>query len=76
MNPLLNLKIAGTKLQFGIDKCKSMLICKKKPEHVLNSHLLVDNWKVKHKDNEITGESDLIETFEGLVTIDKTANQK
>ena len=33
----------------------------------------MDNWKVKHKDNEITGESDLIETFEGLVTIDKTA---
>ena len=75
MNALLNVKTANKRLQFGIDKCKSMLVCKK-PENVLNSHLLVDNWKVKHKDNEITGESDLIETFEGLVTIDKTANQK
>jgi hypothetical protein len=63
MNALLNVKISETRLQFGIDKCKSMLICQK-PENVLKSHLLVDIWKVKHKDDEITGESDLIETFE------------
>jgi hypothetical protein len=63
MNDLLNVKTANKRLQFGIDKGKSMLVCKKKPEHVLNSHLLVDNWKVKHKDNEITGESDLIRSI-------------
>ena len=69
MNALLNVKTANKRLQFGIDKCKSMLVCKK-PENVLNSHLLVDSWKVKHTDNEITGESDLIETYEGLAILD------
>ena len=52
-----------------------MLICKK-PENVLNSQLTVDDWKVEHKDNDLTGESDLVETFQGQVPIGKTDNQK
>ena len=35
------------------------------PENVLNSQLTVDDWKVEQKDNDLTGESDLVETFQG-----------
>jgi hypothetical protein len=52
-----------------------MLVCKKK-ENVLNSPLTVDNWEVGHVDNSVTGDSDLVETFKGLVNIGKTDNQK
>ena len=52
-----------------------MLVCKKS-ETVQNRQLTVDDWKVEHKDNDITGESDLVETFQGQVPIGKTDNQK
>ena len=75
MNAVLNIRTAEKRLQFGPSKCKSMLVCKKK-ENVLNSPLTVDNWEVGHVDNSVTGDSDLVETFKGLVKISKTENQK
>ena len=42
MNAFLNVKTAEKQLQFGVTKCKSMLICKD-PTKVLNSNLMVDN---------------------------------
>ena len=62
-------------LQFGPTKCKSMLVGKNS-ESILNSHLQVDNWKVEHVDNPETKESDLVETYEGLVSIGKTEKHK
>ena len=67
MNAILNIKTAEKRLQFGETKCKSMLICKN-PESVLNSPLQVDKWKIEHQDNLLTGESDLVETYKGLVS--------
>ena len=52
------------------------MLVSKKPENVLNSQLSVDNWEVDHVKNISTGESDLVETFKGLMSIDKTDNQK
>ena len=75
LNAVLNARTADTQLQFGVTKCKTMLVSKK-PENVMNSQLSVDNWKVDHVKNISTGESDLVETFKGLVSIDKTDNQK
>ena len=75
MNAILNIKTAEKRLQFGETKCKSMLICKN-PESVLNSPLQVDKWKIEHQDNLLTGESDLVETYEGLVSIGKTEKYK
>ena len=75
MNAFFNVKTAEKGLQFGPSKCKSMLI-DKKTENVLNSQLLVDNWKVKVEDNPITGMTDFIESYEGLIPIDKTEATK
>ena len=75
LNAVLNARTADKQLQFGPTKCKTMLVSKK-PEHVLNSQLTVDNWEVEYEKNTSTGESELVETFRGLVSIDKTDNKK
>jgi hypothetical protein len=64
MNAAINVKTAEKRLQFGLKKCKSMLISKDIVA-VPNNDLMVDNWKVKHVENTSTGGSDLVETFEG-----------
>ena len=74
MNALINVKTADKGLQFGIKKCKSMLVGKN--ENVLNSHLTVDNWKVTYEDIPEVGRDVLLDSFEGLISIDKTDEQK
>ena len=75
MNAIINSKTAEKRLQFGVSKCKSMLISKK-PSIVLNSQLAVDSWKTEHIENLKTGETDLVEKYEGKIKIDKTESQK
>ena len=75
MNAFLNIKTAEKRLKFGEKKCKSMLVGKKL-ENVVDSNLLVDSWKVEHRDNIETGETDLIETFSGQIEIGKCKEQK
>ena len=71
LNALLNVKTAEKRLQFGVSKCKSMLVSKNR-DAVINIHLTVDKWSVKHVKNQTTGESDLIERYEGRINIEKT----
>ena len=52
------------------------MLVSKNSESILNSHLQVDNWKVEHEDNPETNESDLVETYEGMVSIGKTEKHK
>ena len=75
LNAVLNVKTAEKQLQFGVKKCKSMLIGKNK-ENAIYNPLTVDKWKVQHIENPMTRNSDLIETFEGRVEIEKTDKQK
>ena len=75
MNALINIKTAEKRLQFGVKKCKSMLVCKDS-ENVLNSHLKIDKWSVTHEDDPDTGGSVLQETYTGMIDIEKTVNQK
>ena len=75
LNALLNVKTAEKQLQFGIRKCKSMLVGKNK-ENAINNHLTVDSWKVQYIENKETGNIDLHETYEGRVNIEKTDQQK
>ena len=75
LNALLNVKTAEKRLQFGVSKCKSMLVSKNR-DAVINSHLTVDKWMVEHVQNQTTGESDLIERYEGRINIEKTDKQK
>ena len=75
MNAFLNIKTAEKYLQFGVEKCKSMLIGKQS-ENCINSELMVDKWSVCHKENKRTGEAELVEEFFGLTPISKTEEQK
>jgi hypothetical protein len=74
LNAFINLKTAEKTLQFGVSKCKSMLICKDGVSDV-NNDLFVDNWEISYKENPNTGETDLVENFSGLIKIEKTRNK-
>ena len=75
MNEIINLKTAEKRLQFGVSKCKSMMISKK-PDKVHNNQLSVDNWNMKHVENKNTGELELVEEYEGRILIEETEKQK
>ena len=75
MNSVVNVKTAEKLLQFGVSKCKSMLIGKKNNDF-LDVELLVDKWEVKYEDDKNTGKEKLVETFHGLTPIGKTNEQK
>ena len=62
-------------MQFGIKKCKSMLIGKNL-ENVLDSNLSVDSWTVEHRENKETGDTDLVETYSGQIEMGKCKEQK
>ena len=59
LNTYINLKTADKKLQFGLDKCKVMLVGKK-IENFQKNKLFVDCWDLKYDEEE-----NLIENFEG-----------
>ena len=66
MNCFINVKTAEKGLQFGVKKCTTMLVGKN-IEHVINSDLYVDKWTVEHRDNFVSGDTDLVETYTGQV---------
>ena len=75
MNALINEKTASKGLQFGVKKCKYMVVGKD-AENALVRDLTVDKWNVSHHDDPETGEDILVESFEGQVPIQKTSQQK
>ena len=52
------------------------MIVSKKPNTVLNSHLLVDNWNIKYIKNKNTSELELVEEYDGRIQIEQTDKQK
>ena len=75
LNTFLNIKTAEKTLQFGATKCKFLLIGKN-VKNILNSDLVVDNWDVEYVDNLDTGDYDLVETYEGQVSIEQTEQHR
>ena len=75
MNAFINIKTAEKGLQFGTKKCKTMLVGKN-TKNVLNNNLSVDTWSVVHKENCDTGDTDLIEEYEGQEEISSCTEQK
>ena len=67
-------KLPKKRLQFGVSKCKSMLIGTE--EDLVYNNLLVDKWNIEHKVDEDTNEENLEEKYEGKVEIEKTEKQK
>ena len=74
LNTLINLKTAEKSLQFGVNKCKSMLISKN-DQHVINSDTMIDKWEVTYEESPDTGELNLVEKFSDLTRVEKTDNQ-
>jgi hypothetical protein len=74
MNALINAKSADKGLQFGVKKCKSMLIGKH-VENVLNSNLTDDNWSSTNRDIPELGTDELVDSYESLISIDKADQQ-
>jgi hypothetical protein len=58
-------------LQFGIKKCKSMIVCKDKTS-VFDCDLMVDNWKPKYEENADTGVLNLKEKYMRLTRLEHT----
>ena len=75
MNVILNVKSAEKCLQFGVSKCKSMLIGGK-ANNLINSDLKVDCWKEEYVESIETGETQLIDKYLGEVSIEKTTEHK
>ena len=70
LNAVMNVKTAEKTLQFGVSKCKSMIVGKNL-DCVVDNPLQVDNWTVEYQDNRKTGEADLVEYYGGKVDIGK-----
>ena len=75
MNALINVQTAGKGLQFGVTKCKAMLVGKD-TANVLYSDLTVDKWSSVHMDTTESGVDELVDIYEGQVVISRTDEQK
>ena len=75
MNVILNVKSAEKCLQFGVNKCKTMIIGKK-CESVVHNKLFVDGWKEEYVENLESGEMDLVEKYIGEVALEEVTEQK
>ena len=86
MNVALNVKTAEKRLQFGVNKCKAMIVGKNH-EKVMDNPIMVDKWKVEYledyENNEENGNigqlennHKISETYDGEVKMEKTERQK
>ena len=75
MNAFLNVKTAEKGLQYGIKKCKTMIVGKNQ-DKIINSKLTVDQWTVEHVENKNTGDTDLVEKYAGQVQIGSCTEQR
>ena len=62
LNSVINVKTAEKTLQFGPKKCEYMIVGKN-AEMIVQNNLQVDHWITEYKENKITGEDDLIESY-------------
>ena len=74
LNVILNVKTSEKGLQYGISKCKSMIIGKE--ENCISSELLVDNWNQEYIEDVRTGEYKLVERYSGEVPIGRASEYK
>ena len=75
INTILNLKSAEKGLQFGVNKCKVMIIGKEL-ENVRNNKIYVDGWTEEYFENEATGDIELKEKYVGKIAVEEVKEQK
>ena len=76
LNSILKVKTAEKRLQFGVKKCKTMLV-EKRTRHegaVVDrcATLSVDEWNISHKHDIAKNENTLVEKYMGQVNMQKT----
>ena len=79
LNTILKIKTAEKQLQFGVNKCKTMLIAKTahaQQEVDVGAPLTVDKWEVSHQHQRSTNEIILTETYTGTVNMEQTKAHK
>ena len=78
MNTILKIKTAEKRLQFGVGKCKTMLINKNKgaKTDINIGALTVDMWSVNYTHNTVTGKNTLVEKYDGQVEMEHTNTHK
>ena len=74
-NSYINAKSNLKKLQFGTDKCHKMHVGRKKVNGVCPD-IYVDGWKVKEVSEVETGESTLLDEFDGQEKMDEVSEEK
>ena len=74
LNVILNVKTSEKGLQYGIGKCKSMIIGNQ--DNCIDSDLLVDSWEQHYVENKKTGEYEMVENYVGEVPVGKTCEYK
>ena len=74
MNAFINIKTAEKRLQFGVNKCKTMTVGKNVEEHHQN-FLYVDKW-VKSYQETVEGETILIENYVGKTKMEQVSQTK
>ena len=75
MNAFINIKTAEKSLQFGVRKCRSMLVGNDTGD-IFNYNLAVDNWNTEYIENEKSGEIEMTEEYTGKVEVGKVTEQK
>ena len=68
LNSYVNVKAADKELQFGQEKCKTMVTSKVPPQQFFNPKLIVDTWELTHESNgnmkeEYTGKAEIKEVI-------------
>ena len=74
LNAILNVKTSEKGLQYGISKCKSMIIGNS--DNCIDSDLLIDSWEQNYVENVDTGENTMVEKFVGEVPIGRATEYK
>ena len=74
LNVILNVKTSEKGLQYGIGKCKSMIIGNQ--DNCIDSDLLVDSWEQHYVENKKTGGYEMVENYVGEVPVGKTCEYK
>ena len=80
MNVAVNVKTAEERLQFGVNKCKTMIVGKNYEEEIDNP-IMVDKWKLEYHENYDNNEAnrkikqenndERSETYDGEVEMEK-----
>ena len=74
-NALFNIKTAEKFFQFGVKKCK-FLIVGSNIENFYKTPLTVDKWVVDHLEEKTTENTTFVEKYEGQVEIEMCSEQK